>query len=100
MPVPVKRLLSYLLSMYLPRRSRMSLAVLKVLEDVGNDSGRVVVVLMITQCSCMYDDDMFIWYDSDLCMRALCMVFIPPSPASSCIPQSRHPEAGRTTWET
>jgi hypothetical protein len=26
----------------------------------------------------MYDDDMFIWYDSDLCMRALCMVFIPP----------------------
>lgn len=27
----------------------------------------------------MYDDDMFIWYDSDRCMRALCMVFIPPT---------------------
>lgn len=26
----------------------------------------------------MYDDDIFMWYDSDLCMRAYCMVSLPP----------------------
>lgn len=43
-------------------------------EDLGNDS----VIGGGYKNHCMYDDDMFLWYDSDLCMRALCMVFIPP----------------------
>lgn len=30
---------------------------------------------------CMYDDDIFIWYDSDLCMRAyLGMIWYPSHP--------------------
>jgi hypothetical protein len=68
----INRFLSYLLSIF-RRRSRMSLGMLLPCNDSAMDSGY--------KNHLMYDDGMFMWYDSGLCMRSICgMVSSHPQP--------------------